>query len=113
MIRTNEMMQPAIKELVMIGPLPSSVNPDVVKLEKIQTLLAKIEQPISNDDARVLVNLFGSDDCFGLAWTLLHIIETAPDWPLNDVLDKTTNEWTNRLKQRASRAKSQRDSQVY
>ncbi len=97
----GEPMQPAVKELVKIGPLPSSVNPDVVKVEMIQTLLTRIEQPISDDDARALVNLFGPDDCFGLAWTLLHIIETAPGWPLNDVLGSAGNEWIDRLKQRA------------
>lgn len=94
-------MQPAVEELVKLGPLPSSVDPDVVKLEKFQTLLTKIEQPIADDDARALVKLFGPDDCFGLAWTLLHIIETAPGWPLNDVLGDAGNEWTDRLKQRA------------
>jgi hypothetical protein len=61
----------------------------------------KIEQPISDDDARALVKLFGPDDSFGLAWTLLHLIETAPGWPLEDVLDESGNEWVDRLKQRA------------
>jgi hypothetical protein len=94
-------MQTAVKELVKFGALPSSLNPDIVKLEAIQSLLTKIEQPISDTDAQVLVTLFGPDDCFGLAWTLLHIIETAPGWPLNDVLRDVGNEWVTLLKQRA------------
>jgi hypothetical protein len=94
-------MQPVVIELVKLGPLPSSIKPDLVNLEKFQTLLMKIEQPISDDDARALVKLFGPDDSFGLAWTLLHLIETAPGWPLEDVLDESGNEWVDRLKQRA------------
>lgn len=62
----------------------------------------KIERPISNDDARALATIFGPDDCFDLAWTLLHIIETVPDWPLEDVLNDASNEWIDRLKQRAN-----------
>ena len=94
-------MQPLVDELVKLGPLPSSVKADVAKLEKFQVLLTRIERPISNDDARALVNLFGPDDCFGLAWTLLHLIETAPGWPLDEVLEDSRNEWIARLKQRA------------
>jgi hypothetical protein len=78
------------------------VSPDAAKLEKFQTLLTKVEQPISDDDARALVKLFGPDDAFGLAWTLLHAIETAPGWPLDDVLGDSGNEWIDRLKQRAT-----------
>ena len=96
-------MQPAVDELAKLGPLPSSVKPDLVKLEKFQTLLMKVEQPISDDDARALVKLFGPDESFGLAWTLLHLIETAPGWPIEDALAGAGNEWVQRLKQRASR----------
>jgi hypothetical protein len=95
------LMRSAVNELVKLGPLPSSVNPDMARLESFQTLLAKIEQPISDDEARALVTLFGPDDCYGLAWTLVHVIETAPGWPLRDVLTGTGNEWIDRLKQRA------------
>jgi hypothetical protein len=94
-------VQDAVEELMKLGTLPSSVNPDVAKLEKLQSLLTRIEQPIADDDARALVKLFGPDDCFGLAWTLLHIIETAPGWPLSDALGDDRNEWNERLKQRA------------
>jgi hypothetical protein len=55
------------------------------------------------DEAKALVELFGADDCFGLAWTLLHVIETAPGWPILDALGDTENQWIARLKQRAGR----------
>ena len=98
-------MQTCIIKLIELGPLPSSKNPDDLLLEKIQSLLSNIKKPITDDEARALVKLFGPDECFGLAWSLLHSIETAPGWPLSDVLNqdiiKDKNEWLDRLKTRA------------
>ena len=65
--------------------------------------MAQVNQPISDDDARALVKLFGPDDSFGLAWTLLHLIENAPGWPLDDALSESGNEWIDRLRTRAKR----------
>jgi hypothetical protein len=39
------------------------------------------------------VGLFGPDDCFGLEWSLVGLVETAPGWPLADCLENTDNEW--------------------
>src|SRR5262245_47171618 len=93
-------MQAAVQKLSQLGTFPSSANPDTAKLQEFQDILSSVKDPISDDDARALVQLFGSDDCFGLAWTLLHLIETAPNWPLEDCLRNTGNEWVNRLKER-------------
>jgi hypothetical protein len=95
-------MQRVVDELMKLGPLTSSAKPDATKLEQFQTLLTQVVQPISNDEARALSTLFGPDDAFGLAWTILHITESAPGWPLEDVLGAPENEWIDRLKQRAS-----------
>lgn len=96
-------MQTSIGELVKLGVFPSSNNPDIEKLERIQALLAEIQQPISTEEAGELIKLFGPDDCFGLSWTLLHIIETTPGWPLDDMLANASGEWIERLKQRSVR----------
>jgi hypothetical protein len=95
------MMQANIEALLKLGPLPPSIDLDVAQVGRFQTLLTGIHCPVSNDEARALVKLFGVDDCFGLAWTLLHAIETAPGWPLLDVLGETKNNWIVLLKQRA------------
>jgi len=94
-------MQEAVDELVKLGRLPSSGNADLATIEKLQALLARIERPISDDDARALVRLFGPDDCFGLAWTLLHLVESAPGWPLEGCLGSVEREWAERLRQRS------------
>jgi hypothetical protein len=99
--RENDMPQPAVEALVQLGALPSSVNAEVSKLEQFERLLGEVQQPISDDDARLLVKLFGPDDCFGIAWTLVHLIETAPGWPLEDSLGQSGNEWIDYLRQRS------------
>jgi hypothetical protein len=99
--RENDMTQPAVKALLQLGSLPSSEDLDDSKVEQFEKLLGEVQQPISDDDARVLVKLFGPDECFGLAWSLVHLIETAPGWPLEDSLGQSGNEWIDLLKQRS------------
>jgi hypothetical protein len=76
------MMQPAVERLVQIGPLPGSSVATVQVLQEVEALLAKVQTPIADDEARAMVRLFGPDDCFGLAWSLLYLIETSPGWPI-------------------------------
>lgn len=95
-------MQTTVEEMLKLGPLPCSTDADVGQLEIYQSLLAKIDQPIADDDARALITLFGPDDCFGLCWTLLHIVETAPGWPIHELLVSGENEWIDRLRERVN-----------
>lgn len=44
----------------------------------MEQALRAITKPVTDEEARLLVTCFGDDDCFGLAWTLLHVVETAP-----------------------------------
>ncbi|MCQ8120015.1 hypothetical protein, partial [Methylomonas rosea] len=66
-------------------------------------LLLSVTKPVSNEEARALVKLFGPDGCFGLAWSILHLIESAPSWPLTDCLVNSSNEWVALLRDRATR----------
>lgn len=106
------MMRQAITELVRMGPLPSEALADEAYLMQFGDVLEVVvqdtkERPLTNEEARALVGLFGPDDCFGGAWTLLHLIESAPGWPIENCLHNTSNEWIRRLKQRAENARRQ------
>ena len=68
-----------------------------------EKLLSALSPPVSREEARELVKLFGSDDCFGLAWTLLHLIETTPGGVHSVLTDAPKNEWTELMKARAAR----------
>jgi hypothetical protein len=59
---------------------------------------------LSDEEARILVGLFGPDDCFGLEWSLVGLVETAPGWLLADCNENTDNEWIQLLRQRVNNA---------
>ncbi len=96
-----EKMQPAISALVELGPLPNSTMATVPAIQAFEKQLSKINSPVTDGEACALVRLFGPDDCFGLAWTLLHLIETAPNWPCEGAFDGLQGEWIDRLRKRS------------
>lgn len=97
------MIRSVIDELVRLGRFPASrqVVPSV--LAQQEELLRGIAPPVSDDEARALITLFGPDDYFGGSWTVLHLVESAPGWPLLDCLTADSNEWIVRLRERAAR----------
>ena len=101
-------MRVEIKELERMGPLPSyktAMQPDqLAKLERYTRLIVSIQKPVTDDEARVLAGLFGPDDCFELEETLVHLIESAPGWPMWDCLEDTSNEWIQTLRRRLQNA---------
>ena len=95
------MIRNEIQQLVKLGKFPAS---DKVRLEIIteqEKFVRAITPPISDVEAKELIKLFGPDDYFGAAWTILHLIESAPGWPIEECLTDISNEWVIRLKGRA------------
>jgi hypothetical protein len=80
---------------VRFGTLPSEdddTEGDEVFQAQIDALHA-IEQPVADEEATLLATCFGDDNCFGLAWTLLHLIETAPTPLVMSEPPEGSNEW--------------------
>lgn len=99
-------MQNCIKQLVELGKFPTTdesvSDPKGQELiEKVERLIREINCPVSNEEALALSKLFGEDGYFGLAQTLMHIIESAPDWPIKKIFKDNKNEWIRTLKYRA------------
>ncbi|MCH7231577.1 hypothetical protein L0U85_12055 [Glycomyces sp. L485] len=65
-------------DLIRLGPFPSE-DDDQEDLERIGELLLRISTPVTDEEAYALLSAFGSDDCYGMTGTLLHVIETAPN----------------------------------
>ncbi len=55
---------------------------------------------VTDEEAVALATLFGPDGCYGLAWFVLHLIETAPGWPLEDASKNSHPRWRAVLRQR-------------
>ena len=75
------MIRPEIEELERLGPLPADDDDDPGidrKLFDVEHLLAAVDPPVTVEEGRVLAALFPRDGgtCYGLAWSLLHLIET-------------------------------------
>ncbi|GAA3361795.1 hypothetical protein GCM10017744_049930 [Streptomyces antimycoticus] len=68
-----------------------------------------IPTPVTAQEARALADCFGSDDCHGVVWSLLHLIETGPNPVLATKPAPDANEWQHLLWTRAANAGLVRD----
>lgn len=89
-----------VGDLAKLGPMPASRAVGENEVAEYQRLLEEIRPPVSDEEAAVLYRLFGDDDFFGLAWTLLRLVESAPGWPIPGCLSHSDNEWIETLRQR-------------
>ena len=91
------MIRIEIQNLVELGAFPSSTQVKMEIIAQQENILRSIKPPITNEEAKQLVKIFGPDDYFGLAWTVLHLVESAPGWPIKECLLDNKNEWAIRL----------------
>lgn len=96
-------MRREVQALVTLGAFPDCDTVQEEQLKLYESLLSSLTPPLSDAEARSLMSLFGPDECYGLAWSLLRLIESAPGWPLQDCLQYPGNAWIERLRQRAER----------
>jgi hypothetical protein len=86
-----------VDDFVRLGPLPDSSAPEET-IARHQSLLMRITRPVTDEEAAALISCFGPDECYGLAWTLLHLVESAPGGiPIKERPPETANEWVRRL----------------
>ena len=96
-------MRSEVLRLRELGRLPPERTATVDQIREVEDLVKGLSKPATDEEARELVTLFGSDSCFGLAWRVLHFVESAPGWPLPDCLKDDANEWVVELRERAAR----------
>ena len=84
------------------GRFPASGDVGEKAVAEYEELLSRVAAPVTDDEARKLTGLFGPDDFFGMAWTVLHLIESAPGWPIRDCLRDLGNRWIETLRDRAN-----------
>ena len=68
-------------------------------------MLAQVSSPVNASEAAILCTLFGSDSCFGLAWSLVHLIETATDLSDEYLTQLLPNDWIDQLRVSRENAK--------
>jgi hypothetical protein len=69
-------------------------------MQALQSVLEAIAAPLSDEEAQLMLGIFGDDTCFGVAWTVLHLIETAPSALTAEYATNAENYWVRRLEER-------------
>ncbi|MGW7026882.1 hypothetical protein ACWGFX_06795 [Streptomyces xanthophaeus] len=93
-------MRREVQTFVAEGPLPNW-DPGEEEIDRRVTQLEAITKPMTGEETAALVSCFGPDDCHGVAWTLLHLIEAGPNPALDAKPAPDANEWHHRLYDRA------------
>lgn len=70
-------MRPEVKAFVADGPLPGD-DASEEEIDRRGSQLDAISRPLSVGEAQAMAACFGPTDLYGVAWTLIHLIETAP-----------------------------------
>ncbi len=89
-----------VAQLASGGPLPAESDATVPQIEAVQSVLEGIAAPLSDEEAQLMLGIFGDDTCFGLAWTVLHLIESAPSALTAEYATNADNYWVKRLETR-------------
>jgi hypothetical protein len=100
----SESIRDEVASFLAIAPLPASKHADQEHLERLTDAVMKISPPVSRQEAIRLATAFGPDECFGLAWTLIHLIESAPGGAPLDAIPDSDNEWIVLLRERQGRS---------
>lgn len=71
-------MQNIILELKVLGRMPDSIeeNPTAEIVEKFNKLLNEVKTPLTQEEVKILINLFPKSTMYEVEWTLLHLVET-------------------------------------
>ncbi|MGW6261226.1 hypothetical protein [Streptomyces sp. NPDC055085] len=93
-------MRTEVRAFVAAGPLPDW-DASGEEIDRRVDQLEAITAPVTREEAKALVTCFGPDDCYGVAGTLLHLIETGPNPVLTADPAPEANEWHQRLYARA------------
>ena len=101
-------LRDSVQDFVSLGVLPSEGSEvDDELFERRQRQLERIAaevatSPLLIQEAIALASCFGRDGCFGLSWTLLHLVESCREFqPAEE--PAAGNEWRRQLWERSER----------
>ncbi len=96
-------MRTSVVNLTSLGRLPEERAAAVPQLQAFEAALQAIEPPVTDEEAMALLQALPNTEgsCFGLAWSVLHLIETAPGWPIKEAALHRANPWVASMLERA------------
>jgi hypothetical protein len=102
---TVHLMRRDVEILLALGPLPAKDALDEQSARQYQDAIDALPAAPTAEEAVALLGIFPPDDSssFGLAWSILHVIEASPEWPVWPALDDR-NWWITHLRESCERA---------
>ena len=100
-------MRAAVRELVERPGVILSDDAPPELVEWVDGLVSGLRGTKATDDEAIaLLELISRSDrdMYGLNWSIVHFIETAPAWPIWPALMQTTGQWARELKIRLRNA---------
>ena len=97
-------MRIELRQLLALGPFSSESDAALDILEQQDALVRALEAPATEEEARAAMSLFGADSCFGLAWGVVHFVESAPSWPIWECLADDASYWAGVMRERSRNA---------
>lgn len=101
-------LRASVAELVVLGPVPTDdqAGVDPSRADRWESLIGAVhlQGAVTDAEATALVRLLSEDgsDSFGVAWALVHVVESAPAWPLWGALEQLDGPWADVLRRRAA-----------
>ena len=99
-------LDPRVQRLVTLGRLPSDNEPwDQTVVARWVAALDALDRPLTDDEAIAVLDSFPADDSTveGVAWSLLHAIESAPYGPRLVAALDDRSWWVKYLRERSER----------
>lgn len=98
-------MREDFRQLLRLGQLPAEEGLDEEEACRFVDAIDALQSAPTAEEAVALVSVLPPDDStsLGLAWSVLHAIEAAPEWPIWSALDDR-NWWVTLLRKRCERA---------
>jgi hypothetical protein len=82
-------MRDEVRLLIERGQLPSESVGDQEFWTPWEEAVRALTSPATDEEALAVLEVLpsGEDSSYGLAWHIVHFVETAPGWPLPGALD--------------------------
>lgn len=106
-------LRPGVTELVALGRMATDEQADTepLRADRWEAVVGELyeQRDVTDEEATALVGLFPEDDSnsYGVAWTLVHVVESAPGWPLPAALAQAGGPWADVLRQRLANASAE------
>jgi hypothetical protein len=78
-------IRPEITRVTALAPLPAEEDCSEGLIVEMDEATRVVPRPLTDEEALALFDLLATSDessYYGVMWTVVHAVETAPGWPL-------------------------------